>query len=403
MNIFRIIASGKHKFREEFVSAFLAYLLSPKMDHGLGSTFLSMLLNGIAQKNGISEIKNLEMQIEGKFRDDIFQATARHPLVEIEFPYPRENCGKGFIDIVLRCDNWFIMIENKIIADSMTKEQIKEQYEGLRCVLKNQGLSDVRVLAIYLVPAIGNTEEWRLSQDFLDEINFSLADGDFASLVSWQPTKDEDGLSIVGIVRDLLAKESQGIVPPIGYEVRHSLLCLIDFALGQFRGFPYDRTAVDSPAPDTKRVSDVLNLSGDIYIGIQYGIAGIINRGWMNTDFVNETVNITEEANRGWQYLPLRDFQIVAKWAMNPDHESLNGVNWKGKPFGTKNLYRVAKSVGSGIYIGLRGGLEALKSMDSETLAGRNVWEIGTVKKTNQWFSGDEFCQVVESKEIKFL
>ena len=51
MNIFRTIASGKHAFREEFVSAFLAYLLSPKMDHGLGFTVLSRLLTHVAEKN----------------------------------------------------------------------------------------------------------------------------------------------------------------------------------------------------------------------------------------------------------------------------------------------------------------------------------------------------------------
>lgn len=34
MNIFRTLALGKHTFREEFVTAFLAYLLSLRMDHG---------------------------------------------------------------------------------------------------------------------------------------------------------------------------------------------------------------------------------------------------------------------------------------------------------------------------------------------------------------------------------
>ena len=45
MNLFRVIASGKHSFREEFVSAFFAYLLSPTMDHGLGARFFATLVN----------------------------------------------------------------------------------------------------------------------------------------------------------------------------------------------------------------------------------------------------------------------------------------------------------------------------------------------------------------------
>ena len=51
MNLFGVIASGKHSFREEYVSAFFAYLLSPTMDHGLGTKLLSVLTKQIGATN----------------------------------------------------------------------------------------------------------------------------------------------------------------------------------------------------------------------------------------------------------------------------------------------------------------------------------------------------------------
>jgi hypothetical protein len=64
MNLFRTIASGKQAFREEFVSAFLAYLLSHKMDHGLGFIFLSKLLVEICLKTSGRSVKRIGISIQ---------------------------------------------------------------------------------------------------------------------------------------------------------------------------------------------------------------------------------------------------------------------------------------------------------------------------------------------------
>ena len=316
MNIFRILASGKHKFREEYVSAVLAYLLSPKMDHGLGAAFLDTLLKLIAQKTEQEALKQLIAQFQNKLREDLFSNQSSHPLVEMEFPYPIPGKSKGFIDIVIRCDDWFILVENKIHVESTSKDQLKDQYEGFRRVLDDQKLSDSKVLSIYLVPAIGDSEEWRIAQTSLDEIDFEVQDGDLISLVTWQPADDEDNISIVGCVREMLNKESEGGIPPMSFEVRHLLLSLIDFTIGDFQGFPYDRTTPKSGPPDQMKVSDVLERTDDLYIGIQYGIAGTIVSAWKNKGFLDREVKVTEDANRGWQYLPLNDFKTVARWAI---------------------------------------------------------------------------------------
>ncbi|MEM7344842.1 MAG: PD-(D/E)XK nuclease family protein, partial [Chloroflexota bacterium] len=72
MNIFRVLASGKQTFREEFISAFMAYLLSPKMDHGLGSKIFSSLLEQIGHSLGASELIDLSEQLGDKLRSNLF-------------------------------------------------------------------------------------------------------------------------------------------------------------------------------------------------------------------------------------------------------------------------------------------------------------------------------------------
>lgn len=60
MNIFKILASGDGAIKEPNLSAFLAYLLNPKADHGLGSEFLRKVLQPFINEH-IKESK------EGKF------------------------------------------------------------------------------------------------------------------------------------------------------------------------------------------------------------------------------------------------------------------------------------------------------------------------------------------------
>lgn len=153
----------------------------------------------------------------------------------------------------------------------------------------------------------------------------------------------------------MLNKESAGEISPMSFEVKHLLLSLVDFTIGGFQGFPYDRTTLGGRPSDQMKVSEALKLEGDLYIGVQYGIAGTILKAWRDSSFLVQQIKVTEDANRGWQYLPLNDFKTVAQWAMEPDTHPLDGINWKGKPFGTQNLYRVAKSAGKGIYIGIKG------------------------------------------------
>lgn len=400
MNIFRTIASGKHAFREEFVSAFLAYLLSPKMDHGLGFTLLSRLLTHVAEKNNAVPLNKLAANFKSRLWENIFDDTFPLPVVELEFPYQG-----GFIDIVIKIDNWFIMIENKILLSSKKDNQIKEQYRGLQKILRNrENSNDFHILMIYLVPATQSGGDWSVSPNFYSEIDkVDLRENDFKALVSWQPStyEDTDTISVVSIIREILRDESNGMIAPINMEVRHALLSLIDFAIGEFQGFYYEKATTKKNGSQRHKIADVLNMSGEYYIGIQYGRGGVVDTGWKNKDFLDTEVIVSEEG-RGWQYLPLHEFITLTKWSIAPNEHSLEKLSWSNSPFATKNLYRVAKYGKPKMRIGIKGGLKALRTMTADQIRSRTVWQLSSEKKSSDWITCEDFCETLESKGISY-
>lgn len=401
MNIFRTIASGKHAFREEFVSAFLAYLLSHKMDHGLGYTFLSRLLNHIADQNQANQLKELAAHFKSRLWENVFDDNGNQPVVELEFNYPG-----GFIDIVIKCENWFIMIENKILQASKKTNQIKEQYKGMQEVLRNKGfLDDCQILVIYLVPASQNGGGWTVSPSFFEELDkVKLRDGDHKALISWQPATSEesDTVSVVSIIREMMRDESEGLMAPISTVVRHALLSLVDFAMGEFQGFHYEKATSKKNSEPKTTVAEVLSLSGDYFVGIQYGKAGILSRAWKNKEFIKTEVTLTEDDTRGWQYVPLNDFVALTKWCFEPETHSLEVLSWTGSPFATEGLYRVAKYGKSRMYIGIRGGENALRSLSPEQIDARTVWQLNMQKKSSDWLTCEEFCGILEEKGLRY-
>ncbi len=399
MNIFRVIASGKQKLREEFVSAFLAYLFSPSMDHGLGATLFTKVLKEIASSTNNDELLALSNDFKETLRSDLFDGERQQLDIELEFPVSTSNGNKRFIDILARYRNWFFIIENKINHGSFTKNQTKKQYQGIRKILADKGIVDPKIVLIYLVPAIPTETGWSASQKYNEELSFRYEGSDFGTVIYWQPTQDEKTISMVDIIRNILEEESRGAISPLSYDIKQNLKSFIDFALGEFKGYYYE-TSLKKVNTNKALVADILDRDEDIYIGVQYGQGGLITKAWRNPDYLKERVSVSDEP-LGWQYLELSVFKKLTQWAINPEKNDLTGIEWTGKPFWAVNLYRVAKTAGKGIHIGIKGGIKVLKEMTATDILNRKYWELHPTKKNSSWLSGDEFCEVIESLPVQ--
>lgn len=351
-------------------------------------------------------MKQLTRQLKSRLWENIFEDNGSQPVVELEVQYPHGH-SYGWIDVVVRIGEWFILIENKILAGSKTNDQIHGQYLGLQKVLEQRDFQrgDYKILLLYVVPANGGEGGWSVPQAFYDELQkVELQPGDHKALISWQPVEDPDNepISMVGTIRELLRLESLGMMAPFSVELRQILLSLVDYAMTGFQGYHYERATVKCETRDRKPVAQILAMEGDYYVGIQYGRAGLINAAWKNPDFMNAEMVVTENSGHGWQYLPLKEFKTLASWALDPEVQNLQGVEWTGKPFWIENLYRVAKWCKAEFYIGLKGGIVALDSMTAEQVKERKAWEVSSVQKSSQWIPAARFCEIVEAKGLSF-
>ena len=121
MNIFKVLASGKKSFNEEYSSAVLAWFLNPRMEHGLGYQFLLAFIEQLAKKepdlqvikNGLVSRMRSEHETETKF-DCILECAVDNAFVDIVLGIdPGANRGK----------KWIIGIENKIYEGSVTDQE----------------------------------------------------------------------------------------------------------------------------------------------------------------------------------------------------------------------------------------------------------------------------------------
>lgn len=403
MNIFRVLASGKHGVREEFVSAFLAYLLSPKMDHGIGYSFLSRLLVGVAEKNDIPALKELASKLHSRLWENIFAESMGLPVVELEFRVP----GNRYIDIVVKCDDWFILIENKIVQSSKTDGQLETQYKGFLEVIDGKELAkNNRILMLYVVPAATNGESWSVSPGFYGELEkLKQRPNDAKGLVSWQPTNDDESpVSVVSIIRDILKDEAIGLLSPLGTEIRHTLLSLIDFVMDEFHGFHYQQATSPAKSINPKmKVGKVLGLNGDLYIGIQYGKYGTASRAWRNPSFLDYEVFVTEDGSLGWQYLPLKTFKILTNWCLEPEKYPLEGIPWTGNPLDLATLYRAGKyGKTKSMFVGIKGGLDKLREMTPEQIRIRKIFLLENTQKSKDWIPISDFWRALDEKGFQF-
>lgn len=269
----------------------------------------------------------------------------------------------------------------------------------MKSVLKAKEIVDPRIVLIYVVPAIPNETGWSTSQKYSEELSFKYDGNDFGTVVYWQPTQDEETISIVDIIRKILKEESTGAISPLSYDIKQNLKSFIDFALGEFKGYFYE-TSLKRVNNNKEIVSNILSKDEDIFIGVQYGQGGLISKAWRNPDFLKERVSVSDEP-LGWQYLKLAVFKKITQWAIDPESNNLSGIEWTGKPFWAVNLYRVAKTTGKDIHIGIKGGISVLKQMTADDILNRKFWELNPSKKNSSWLSGDEFCEIIEGMPVQ--
>jgi hypothetical protein len=232
MNLIKAIFSGHRGFKEEFASALLGYLMSPNMDHGLGTVFLKRFLESLkVNEDKIPKVVGDAIEylssntLMGKPGDE-----SLHPIVEVFLEY--ERC-----DIVIQLkkatsdgkDAW-LLIENKIGAGSVGN--IVEQVNGYYLAISNKDKSGDCFVKIAILPLDQHVGHYK-------GIDSSIL------WTSWRregTSKAKD--TIVDILRKILRESAEGSISPLPSDTEYMLRSLINFVEDSFEGYRGNRKSI---------------------------------------------------------------------------------------------------------------------------------------------------------------
>lgn len=409
MNLFRVLASGKRGLNEENMSACLAWLLHPGMDHGFGPAFLKAFLAEIgshaeaadAQFQG--ELARLGERIKYRLRSN------SEDDLSIDVELEHNAGGQGFVDVLVSVnDDWVIAIENKISAASaQDSTQLLGQYRGLcdeACAGQPEPASpEGRRLMVFLVPphSLAQAEE-DFERSVLAEWNeLQLGEmhrQDGKVLVSWRRRNGRP--SIENVITRMLGDELDGEIEPLHDQTRHTLLALRRFISGDFEGYPFSRKkSVGGANPATEKRIRLSGLAkeADGFVGIAAGLSGLL-RHLKDAPLDSRDFQFTrQDMSHVQNWLPARSVLAIAAAAQAgfPDIGAVMACAPDGKLSlpGDLLLWLAEQPGKPGFHVGIQGGAASLAAMSHRDVQGRK-WGISTQAHTKQWIDSATFARL---------
>jgi hypothetical protein len=420
MNVFKVFASGKNKFGENYMSAFLGWLLSPNMEHGLGSIFLDKLISGIATQLDDTDLKDSVSylsQVSG-FRGyglDEDENERRNIGIALEY-----NPGRRPIDILLTIDNYCIAIENKIyIGSAKDEKQLVEQYEELKEKLKQNQINGdktssqtnetQKIVMIFLVPGYSDFQKLHIVRTFENLIISDHDQIDQKAMISWKNDDDDSYVSISRIIREVLEEEANGKIDPINEYTRHTLKACLNFIANDFKGYYFDSPKTSTGESlytgqytfDQLIAEDFSSKPDEIFIGFTGGIEKLIKT---DTEVLKNRVYVYSDSNKNW--VDAISIQKVLRWLIK-EEGSAKEIKWpENKYYPIKVIKRICQETSDKYYIGFIGGKKRIqrdieedkeKYQTTKTLKIRSNLEN---TKKESWISSNEFLDILKQNGL---
>jgi len=378
MNLFKVLASGKNRFKEEQASVIIAWLLNPYMDHGLGFTFLTKFLH--------KSVPDIFQKLEDKLQPTL-RSSRDHDYLNFRTDIEHSVSG-SYIDIVLLIDKYIISIENKINSDSASDEkQLIAQYKGLKDKYK-----DEEIAIIFLVPG-GEKESPKIAKEF-NALKEQAPD--VGKMIDWDDIRE--------IIQKILDEEHKGDLSPINEYLRHTLKSLSCFIKDNFIGFDYETFSTSGNMnPDAigrKKFTEIKQNQNNIkYVGVNKGIVGLLsltketleNHEWQYTDK-------SAAPNSNW--LETKLFLELYGYIKENKYDNLDWMKEKKLKLPSRVIYKIAKN-SPPFFIGIKRGVNGLSDMDSDKIAEQS-WQVDSSLEpiTTNWIPKEKFLEIIERKKV---
>lgn len=272
MNIFKVLSSGDRKLKEENLSAFLAYILNPKADHGLNSAFLEKFLEPFLKLNtdsnplqplfsgtdeSVKEEYLLDLSIHSRFNVEVALEKAlrksnnNSEIEDDNSDGKRRKKTKEIVDIFVKITARekkkedisylfkeeepvaLLLVEIKLKHDGDVFKQIKDQYDKSLEHLKDN--------------VIKNAEKWNKWEKNVCTVLVTAYDKDLNNKISqFQNSVNENSIfytwdydtkeqkSIKTLINNVLQEHNEGTVAPVPTYTADTLRALINFIENKF-------------------------------------------------------------------------------------------------------------------------------------------------------------------------
>lgn len=308
MNIFKVLSSNDGTINEPNVSSFLAYLLDPTENHGLGSVFLELFLKRLVQLHpenykdimyigdvrDLSRNSNIEVRVEAEVKLPILDDGIKRKTRDIDILI--ELFDKTTPQKLLHV----FAIENKINEGAIVKgnRQLNDEVVGLLNYYENDRTA---ISFIYLTPSYSSRalEEFEQLQHFINEQKYAIP----AYHITWGIEKaEENNTAISTLIAQLLQEEAIGKIEPMYDYTKHTLKSFVSFIYSSFKSYQEEkiisRQKTDYGQPFIKYVQDFYN-AVEFDVDIQHNEL----KQWVTERILKESGHHVKEANFDKSYI----------------------------------------------------------------------------------------------------
>lgn len=280
MNIFKVLSSNDGSINEPNVSSFLAYLLDPNENHGLGSRFVERFLSPVILRN---EEHYKELLYNNRVRDlsrnssyDV-RVQAEVKVVSFDDGSRRKTRDIDILIEIFRRDHvhstpvFSFCIENKIKDGAIVTadKQLYEEIVGLRNYYDTplSDLAQPRLSFIFLTPAATK----RAEDQFNDLLLAVEQEGWIIPCFHMLWGIDERGgvqHTVTDVLTELLKEEAIGRIEPVYDYTKHTIKSFISFIYSGFQSYKEEKSLSNEKSDYGKPVIQYIK---DFYDAVDSG------------------------------------------------------------------------------------------------------------------------------------
>jgi hypothetical protein len=379
MNILKLFSTTQKGLPGDYLLALYAWLLNPKMDHGLNIVALNSFLKQLRYEH--TELPELAQDIED------FPKKFLHTIeIQMQKVLSPNSTNSIIADLVISIDTWSFVVLNTIdLGQSYDRSWLTSIYQAAKQHFKGQKLGMIIL-----------TQSGKLGQKhpaFISYSEIQMTDHhDFKCVMGWEPA-EKSVYNAIQAIRDYFVEDL--------IESTEQILQTFDEYLSQrmsgYQGEEYSFLYGNETIPIRQlRIKEIMNIPNG-WVKIPNGLSGMLRMRPEHLEVYNFSYTTTcMQRKRFWIEIDvLKEF---VQWFLYQSNELQ--IDRQRILLNTVNLFKLVDKLQNKIFIHIEEGLLTFRVIGMKDLDSR-VWHISYTKLTkkdkSKWINGLQFLKEISS------